>query len=127
MTRPIYDDEQAVVTVGEMTPLRARVHCIISLALRYGAPSLYFGLILTSMETESVSRFFSSVPVSFVLYHLLLIAPYFASWALMIKVRINKKNSIFGLILMIHYILETVVVLLYLYISLTSFIHAIAN
>ncbi len=119
MTRPIYDSEQLAAAGAGMTPERAKVHCIISLVLRYGAPVLFYIAVLANLD-----GFFLSSIVCMLLVHLMLIAPYFASWCFMIGVRCHNKDSLFGKFLMVLYILETAAVILCCYISFVSFFKA---
>lgn len=123
MTRPIYDSEQLATAGAGMTPERAKAHCIISLVLRYGAPALLWILLYIGIYARLFGSVFNSMAFM-LLMHLMLFAPYFASWGLMIGVRLHKKDCLFGKVLMALYILDTAVVLLYGYISLAAFINA---
>lgn len=123
MTRPIYDSEQLAAAGAGMTPERANVHCIISLVLRYGAPALFWILLYIGIYDRLYGSVFNSMAIM-LLVHLMLIAPYFASWCFMIGVRCHNKDSLFGKFLMVLYILETAAVILYCYISFVSFFKA---
>ena len=123
MTRPIYDNEQLATAGVEMTPERAKAHCIISLVLRYGVPALFWILLYIGIYDRLYGSVFNSMAIM-LLVHLMLIAPYFASWCFMIGVRCHNKDSLFGKFLMVLYILETAAVILYCYISFVSFFKA---
>ncbi|MBQ1738885.1 MAG: hypothetical protein II046_01585 [Clostridiales bacterium] len=123
MTRPIYDNEQLATAGVEMTPERAKAHCIISLVLRYGVPALFWILLYIGTYARLYGSMFNSMAIM-LLMHLMVFAPYFASWGLMIGVRLHKKDCLFGKVLMVLYILDTAVVLLYGYISIATFINA---
>ena len=123
MTRPIYDSEQLATAGAEMTPERAKAHCIISLVLRYGVPALFWILLYIGIYARLYGSVFNSMAIM-LLMHLMVFAPYFVSWGLMIGVRLHKKDCLFGKVLMVLYILETAAVILYCYISFVSFFKA---